>query len=136
MQETSRFLKKNMSGHFRFIHFLKMGKCDDVKIIDIDNKDDRGWTLLHYACFYNDIDIVKLCINNGANVNANSKFNTTPLILATQHNHYAIVKLLLEHRADSSHDNLVGVGSIGVAKKCHYHNILELFEHNFPVAQR
>ena len=44
--------------------------------------DEGNWTALHYASENGDINICKLLINKGANVNSITKFNMTPLHLA------------------------------------------------------
>jgi ankyrin repeat protein len=59
----------------------------------------QGWLLLHCAIFYQQLDIVALLVNNGANVNAPYSSNNTitvPLQLAVGNNDYAITKMLLE----------------------------------------
>jgi ankyrin repeat protein len=58
------------------LHFA-VDECliDIVKIfleqdqIPIDTINERGWSLLHLAAGHNQVDIIKLLINNGANVN-------------------------------------------------------------------
>jgi len=50
---------------------------------------------LIYACSNGKYEIVKILIENGANINYISKNNTTPIMYAAQHNHYDIVIYLL-----------------------------------------
>ena len=45
------------------------------------------------------LDIVKLLVKSGANVNSTSNRNSTPLLLACFEGHYEIVKYLVEHNA-------------------------------------
>ena len=45
------------------------------------------------------LDIVKLLVKSGANVNSTTKTNSTPLRAACFDGHYEIVKYLVEHNA-------------------------------------
>jgi ankyrin repeat protein len=67
-------------------------------------KDDCGRTLLHYAALHNNVEVVRLLIENGADINARDKWKDTPL-------HYALplfeggleaARLLIEAGADVS----------------------------------
>lgn len=46
------------------------------------------------------IDIVKLLIEHGADVNASSRTNQNALVEATLNGHYEVIKYLIEHGAD------------------------------------
>lgn len=70
----------------------------DPAVIEI--RDDRGSTLLHAACFYADVELVKTLVGSGADVNAVDRDGVTPLMLSV--NHVDIVKLLLDAGADTS----------------------------------
>ena len=49
--------------------------------------------------FAGHLDIVKLLVKSGANVNSTTKTNSTPLRAACFDGHYEIVKYLVEHNA-------------------------------------
>lgn len=59
-----------------------------------------GLTSLHYASSSGSVDVAKLLIDKGADVNAVDNKGTTPLILAVKKNSLAMVRLLLERGAD------------------------------------
>ena len=48
------------------------------------------------------LEIVKLLVKSGANVNSTTKNNSTPLIVACFDGHFEIVKYLVEHNAGGS----------------------------------
>uniref|UniRef100_H2Y8X8 Ion transport domain-containing protein n=1 Tax=Ciona savignyi TaxID=51511 RepID=H2Y8X8_CIOSA len=60
----------------------------------------RDDTCLHLAVQSNSIDIVKLLMAEGADVNARNSALVTPLFLACQHNCHIIVKYFLENGAN------------------------------------
>ncbi|XP_047128792.1 transient receptor potential cation channel subfamily A member 1 isoform X1 [Hydra vulgaris] len=51
----------------------------------INNKDDEQTSALHYAVRYGHISIVKLLVENGANVNIKGEYNASPLHYASRY---------------------------------------------------
>jgi len=68
---------------------------------DIDAVDMDGFTPLHVACHCNHAEIVKLLLDNGADVNAhNSVCDEFPLNWACEYSNMEIVKILLDNHAN------------------------------------
>jgi hypothetical protein len=64
-------------------------------------KDRGGWTPLHWAAFWGHVDVAKLLLEHGADVNAKeSVYDATPLHVAAATGHADVARLLLEHGAD------------------------------------
>ncbi|PRD22884.1 UNVERIFIED_CONTAM: Ankyrin-3 [Trichonephila clavipes] len=63
-----------------------------AKVGDINAKDKWYWTPLHYAVCYNEPNMVKFLIDKGANIEARSKRNETPLYLAVKEDKLDVVK--------------------------------------------
>lgn len=59
-----------------------------------------NWTALHYAVKSGDIDVVKMLLDYGADINATDFNNTTPLYYAVNNINSSMVKILLEYGAD------------------------------------
>nr|CAG8536530.1 15087_t:CDS:10 [Entrophospora candida] len=67
--------------------YVKQGKLNEVNEIildqdkktDLNKKDNQGLTLLHWACDRGHLDIVKLLIENDADINVLSVDNETPM---------------------------------------------------------
>ena len=58
-----------------------------------------GYTPLHTAASVNHIEMVKLLIKHGANINSKDEADNSPLHLATYHGHGKMAKLLIESGA-------------------------------------
>ena len=95
MQTDILFLKACQNGQKGVIlSFLKRGG------INLNRKDNNGYTALHYACRKGTRDIARILIENGANVNLMTNNGVTPLHLAASIGSKEIIKLLLDAGAD------------------------------------
>lgn len=88
--------------------------------------DKDGWTPLHYAVTGEDLDIVKLLLSYGVNVNARSPNGTTPLMMAARYGNEAGAKLLLEHGADPTLKNQLGLTAVDFAKRSDRQSMVNL----------
>lgn len=69
-----------------------------------------------YACENGNLDIVKLLVENGAEINAKDSTDWTPLFHAVSYENFNIIKYLVEHGpeidiTDTSGDKLIEVSS-------------------------
>ncbi len=64
--------------------------------IDVNMKDEDGWTPLMYAAANNDTKIAQVLLKAGANVEARDKDGRTALIYAAAKNNIEVTKILLE----------------------------------------
>lgn len=56
---------------------------------------DKGqWTALHYAAQYGHLEAVRLLLDAGADVNAQTYYHESPMLLARQHGHQDVWELL------------------------------------------
>ena len=72
------------------------------KRIDIDVRDDDGFSSLHRAAQLGNAEAVQVLIAHGASVNLPSKTNMTPLYYAVQSGNFECASLLIENGADQS----------------------------------
>lgn len=62
----------------------------------IGTPDDEGWTPLHWAALYGHAEIAGFLIAHGANIDAPSKKNETPLMIAAEGRQKAVFAVLLD----------------------------------------
>lgn len=78
----------------------------------VNQKNIGGATSLHIAARNGNVQIAKILIDNGANVNAIDNEGWTPLMRATTSGNSELVGMLLDHGADASKVNSVGETAI------------------------
>ena len=76
----------------------------------MDLKDKTGQTALHYAVYHNNdcFDVLSCLIKNGADANAHTNENCTPLMIASRKGDVNMVTCLLEHGTDIDHQGKDG----------------------------
>ncbi|WP_265027666.1 ankyrin repeat domain-containing protein [Wolbachia endosymbiont (group B) of Chorthippus parallelus] len=79
------------NGHRSIIEFFLRWHGDELSINDKGNND---WTMLHYAADKGYPEVVKFLIEKGADIDAKSTDNKTPLQLASGKNHQEAARLL------------------------------------------
>ena len=101
----------------------KAAKDGDINklnaLISSDNINERdpkwGWTPLHYAAYYNQIDAVKFLIEKGANVHIADEQGDTPLLLAAMVDNKDTINVLVDSGADINIPNRNGSTPLIVA---------------------
>jgi hypothetical protein len=87
-----------------------------IRNINVNVKDDEyGMTPLHYAAFKGHIEIARLLLQNGAEVNAKSNRGSTPLYCAALNGHVDILHLLVKNGADLEAQNDDGWRALHIA---------------------
>ncbi|XP_059119754.1 putative ankyrin repeat domain-containing protein 19 isoform X6 [Peromyscus eremicus] len=70
------------------------------KKFDVNDKDKRGRTALHFACFYGHLHLVYFLLHNECDVNELDDQKSTPLMKAVQSWETKIVSVLLDNEAN------------------------------------
>ena len=76
-----------------------------------------GWSALHYAAASGDSEIVKVLVKQGADLDARSPNNTTPMMMAARGGFIYSVKVLSDAGADASLKNDIGMSAIDFARE-------------------
>jgi ankyrin repeat protein len=71
-----------------FAYLTILGICPDYRT-------SRGFTALHCAALKGKVEVVRILIASGANINAQAENNVTPLHFAAEQGHYQVVEVLL-----------------------------------------
>ncbi|CAJ1945474.1 unnamed protein product [Cylindrotheca closterium] len=83
---------------------------------DIEARDEDGWRPMHYACRLNHLDIVRVLIEQGAQLEApGGGSRSTPLHLACQYGKSRLVRLLLRKGANAKTRNAENLGPLQLA---------------------
>jgi uncharacterized protein len=95
------------------------GDMDLVKLLITKGAEvnKKGWTPLHYAAANGNDDIAKLLLGYSAYVDAQSPNGTTPLMMAARGDHITTLKLLLDNGADVNAKNQIGMNALDFAKQ-------------------
>jgi hypothetical protein len=84
-----------------------------IRNINVNVKNDaNGETPLHYAAWNGHVEIVRLLLQNGAEVNVRSNGGSTPLHWAAIFGHVDILHLLVENDADLEAQNNTGMRAL------------------------
>jgi len=126
-------LQNNWNENILILSSFKANK-NSLKIllkqqnININLRDNEGWSALTWATYRGKKDIIKLLLNNGANINNKNNIKNTPLMFAVYRNYKDIVKLLLNYGADIYQKNKYGSDVFILAKRNNNNEILILLE--------
>jgi uncharacterized protein len=95
------------------------GDVDLVKLLITKGAEvnKQGWTALHYAAANGHDDIATLLLGYSADVNAPSPNGTTPLMMAARGDHLSTLKLLIAKGADINAKNQIGMTALDFAKQ-------------------
>ena len=63
---------------------------------DIAYVDEHSNGLMHYACLYGQIDIIRCLHRNGVSLDERNRFGFTPFLIAIHSGHESLVKVLIE----------------------------------------
>jgi len=70
------------------------------EVVDVNSRDEDGWTPLFWAAKENDLQKIKDLLDQGADINARDDFGSTSLNYAINHEHFSAVSLLLKKGAN------------------------------------
>lgn len=114
------FWLSSLSFGHNFDEFLNAIKTGNIQLIeniinsgfDINQKDDKGNTPLHYAARDKSKEAIRILVEHGANIDAVNKLKCTPLHFAILNNNIVEAKLLLAIGADLNMVDIDGFANL------------------------
>jgi formylglycine-generating enzyme required for sulfatase activity/ankyrin repeat protein len=135
LKESSLNQNSNLSNE-SFISLIKDNDLDLVKKyidngVDINAKEiDTSLTPLHVAAMYNNEEIAKIIIKNGADIDPKDKRGIAPLRYVVNNNNIEMVKYLINHGANVNARDFKGHTSLRAASQLGFLSIVELLLKN------
>lgn len=121
MLEKGAEVKKNEDGINRlFLNLMDAWSDDYIPIIKKMNLPikENGASSLCSAVYHNHIALVEFLLSAGVSVNCRGKnFRNTPVLYAAENNNFEMLKFLVEHGANLSLKNDIGICPYIAAKK-------------------
>ncbi|KAF7721043.1 hypothetical protein EC973_005526 [Apophysomyces ossiformis] len=90
--------------------------------VDVNSRDEFGYTAMHAAVSYNQEAMIKLLLQYGADINIEDSDKDTPLFVAEK---VEIAQLLLDKGSDAYHQNAEGMTA---AMNAHQEGMVEVAE--------
>ena len=124
MGETALFRTIDVNGFDNAKLLIKFGADPNIK------ESSQDWAPLQCASYYGNLQMVKLLIENGAEINVTGKYNQTPLHWSmraiTWNNQKEIVKYLLQKGINVNHEDSDGNTALLMAEKRSSEGVVEL----------
>ncbi len=99
--------------------------------VDVNVRSTNESTALFYAIRYSSVsvrkNIIKILIDNNANINAKEPDGTTPILAATSNNDIESINLLLDYDADVTAKNKLGYTPLLYSRVNNKYTLIELF---------
>ena len=107
--QTPLMLSLSMQGY----NIDAKTRTETVRILlkygaDLSCRDEKGWTLLHYAIREGNTQMLDLFLSKGMDINAKDKYGYTPLHWAVTNKDKKMVEALVSRGADVNARNLQG----------------------------
>ena len=98
--------------------------------IDLNAQDKNGYTALHFAAQYKNVDIARLLIEKGAKPESVDNWGNTPLwrALGSSGENLQIIDMLLSSGIDPTTENESGVSVISHVRKIKTHSNRDRFK--------
>lgn len=98
--------------------------------IDVNHKDNEGFTPLHFTAHYNNFVLTEAILNCGGNPNIKNKYSNNAIWVATfnARGKYELVKLFKKHGGDPHAKNLNGKSALDFARQIGDKNLISILE--------
>ena len=101
---------------------------ENMSISAVEEKDSKGFTILHLAVQREKYDFVDALMYYGADPNIENKNHEKPLHIAARQDSDEIFKLLWDYGADLDQENYKGQTPKDIAEESHCKKVLRVIE--------
>ncbi|KAI9737021.1 MAG: hypothetical protein M1834_000610 [Cirrosporium novae-zelandiae] len=115
--------KAASGGHDKVVQMLL-----ETGEVDVNSKDNDGWTPLFWAAMKGKENTAKLLLDRGADKEHKDNYDWTPLFAAVMYSEESTMKLLLDRGADKEVKNDKGKTPLSIAEKHRYTSIVKLLK--------
>lgn len=98
--------------------------------VDINIRDEYGYTALIWACSYGYTDIAKALMDAGADLDSTDTSGRTALIWSSYYGHIELVQNLIEAGANTKAKDCDGLTALKIAKERNHRDIANLLTKN------
>ncbi|MBD9354546.1 ankyrin repeat domain-containing protein [Methylomonas albis] len=107
---------------------LPFAKALIKRNIDVNHRDIKSQTPLHYAANHGFLDIAELILNSGGSLNIEDDYGNQPTWTAVfnARGNYEIVKCFLKFKPDISHKNRAGRSPLDFANQINDQNLIHI----------
>ncbi|KAI6172842.1 DH domain-containing protein [Aphelenchoides besseyi] len=97
---------------------------------DLDQEDEQRNTVVHYACKYGTVDVLRCLERNRANFESKNRTGFTPFLVAVAENHVDLAEWLVEQKQVDHHvKNAFGKNAMWIASKKNHKEMIEFLLH-------
>lgn len=99
--------------------------------IDYPDENIDGYTSLHYASYYGDVEIVKLLLEHGSDKTLSNSLGLTAKDISVESSYlgdFDIIKILSENRTDTTLSKLLGLEELDLDREEKYMHIFNLLQ--------
>ena len=89
-----------------------------------------GWLPIIVASEKGDLDVLKMLVDHGANINAQDADDRTALMIAVKHRQPAMIRFLLAHGADQNIKDKYKETVLEIAQSENYTEAVEILKGN------
>lgn len=96
---------------------------------DTNLRDKKGWCVMHYIAQNYQLNIAKIILDYGIEIDTEDNYGNTPLwraVFSSQGNR-GMITLLLSYGADRNHQNLSGISPVGLAENIANYDVTSIF---------
>ncbi|XP_062588811.1 uncharacterized protein LOC134250466 [Saccostrea cucullata] len=120
-QEIKKLVVCKDTGETMLHRAARLGHLDVVIYclqsgdVDVNTKDNAGYTPLHECCVSGNLEIARLLLSRGANVNCASQDGIRPIHDAVENDNVEMVRLLIVYGADPTLATYTGASPLKIA---------------------